>query len=213
MRVLVVESHLGASRSLKGQLERRGHDVLTCHADDHERHGCRAVDPQQGCPLDRQKVDVAVDVRRSYHADTRPLEQGAICAVRARVPLVVAGTSTDSPLEPWATSVVVGDVPAIVDAVEAVDGSLAPMHQRVVDEALDRLLPDEGATAIVRRGPDLIHVDLSLPVHLTNAASEMVAVRVVDAVRRFDRTTATVDVALAPPMAAKVKSPRGESNS
>jgi len=200
MRVLVVESHLGASQRLKDQLERRGHEVLTCHADEKERRGCRAVDPDQGCPIDAASVAVAVDVRRSYHPDVRPLEQGAVCAARARVPLVVAGTATDSPLESWATSIVVGDVPAIVEAVEAVDGSIAPMHQKVVDEALDVQLPGEGATAIVRRGPNLIHIDLSLPSHLSTTETEMVAVRVVAAVRRFDATTATVDVAVVPPL-------------
>jgi hypothetical protein len=198
MRVLVVESHLGASERLKGELTRRGHEVLACHEDQHVRHGCKAVDPDAGCPLDERNVDAAVDVRRSYHPDPRPLEQGAVCAVRARVPLVVAGTSTDSPLEPWATSVVVGDVPAIVEAVEAIEGSIAPMHQQVVDEALDALLPGEGATAIVRRGEDRIHVDLSLPSHLTSIEAERVAVRVVAAVRRFDHTTSTVDVATVP---------------
>jgi hypothetical protein len=200
MRVLVVESHLGASERLKGELDRRGHQVLTCHADDHERHGCRAVDRHDGCPLDQGAVDVTVDVRRSYHPDPRPLEQGAICAVRARVPLVVAGTPSDSPLEPWANAVVLGDVPAIVDAVEGVDGSLAPVHQQVVDEALDVLLPGEGATAIVRRGPDQLAVDLSLPSHLSHTESEMVAVRIVAAVRRFDQATSTIDVAVVPPM-------------
>lgn len=200
MRVLVVESHLGASQRLKDELGRRGHDVLTCHEDEHERHGCRAVDPDAGCPLDDRRVDVTVDVRRSHHPDPRPLEQGAVCAVRARVPLVVAGAATDSPLEPWATTTVVGDVPAIVEAVEAVDGSLAPMHQKVVDEALDQLLPGEGATAIVRQGDDRIHVDLSLPSHLESTEAEMVAVRLVAAVRRFDPNTSTVDVAAVPPL-------------
>jgi hypothetical protein len=199
MRVLVVESHLGASERLKTDLDRRGHQVLTCHGDHEERHGCRAVDALDRCPLDDAPVDVAIDVRRSYHPDVRPLEQGAICAVRARVPLVVAGTATDSPLEAWSSAVVVGDVPAMVEAVEGVDGGIAPMHQQVVDEALDGLLPDEGATAVVRRGPDQVQVDLSLPTHLSVHDAEMVAVRIVAAVRRFDHTTSTIDVSLVPP--------------
>jgi hypothetical protein len=157
MRVLVVESHLGASDRLRRDLADRGHEVLTCHEDEHERKGCRAVHPEQGCPLDAGGVDVAVDVRRSYHPEPRPLEQGAICALRARVPIIVAGTATDSPLEPWAADVVVGDVPKIVEAVEHVDGALSPMHQRIVDEALDELLPGEGATAVVRRRGDQVH--------------------------------------------------------
>jgi hypothetical protein len=202
MDVLVVESHLGAAERLRRTLEDRGHRVLTCHEDEHERNGCRAVHADQGCPLDRGRVDVAVDLRRSHHPDPRPLEQGAICAVRARVPLVVAGAPSDSPLEPWATAHVLGDVPAIVEAVESVDGAVSPMHQRVVDEALDVLLPGEGATAVVHRRDGQIQVELALPSHLTPREAEMVAVRLVAAIRRFDTTTATIDVALASPAGA-----------
>ena len=201
MRVLVVESHTGASERLQQDLERRGHSVLTCHEDATERNGCRAVHADDGCPLDHGLVDVAVDLRRSYHPDPRPLEQGAICALRARVPLVIAGTATDSPLESWATSVVVGDVPAVVEAVEAVDGAVSPMHQRVVDEALESLLPGEGATAVVRRDHDRIFVELTLPSHLSTHDTEMVAVRLVGAVRRFDPQVPTIDVATAAPLA------------
>jgi len=206
MRVLVVESHLGASQQLQDQLEQRGHRVLTCHADGLERRGCRAVDPEEGCPLDVEPVDVAIDVRRTYHPDPRPLERGAICAVRARVPVVVAGTSVDSPLEDWATEVVQGGVPAMIEAVEAVDGSVSPMHQKVVDDALEDILPGAGASAVVRRGEDRIEVAMTLPDDVSTAESEMVAVRVVAAVRLFDRATTTIDVSRVPSFGADVGS-------
>lgn len=202
MQVLVVESHLGASQGLSRELHRRGHDVLRCSDDEHQRAGCKALDADAGCPLDEGTVSVAVDVRRSYHPGPRPLEQGAVCAVRARVPLVVAGSAVDSPLESWATTVVTGDAPAVADAVEAVDGGLAPQHQRVVDEALEALLPGEGASAVVQRGEDRIRVEMSLPRHLDDAQAEAVAVRVVAALRRFDRQTSVIDVATGPDASA-----------
>jgi hypothetical protein len=194
MQVLVVESHEGAAERLERALCERGHVVHRCHEERHERTGCRALDAEDGCPLDRQRIDVAVDVRRTHHPAPRPLEQGATCAIRARVPMVLAGVATDSRLERWATSVAVGDVPAVVKAIEAVDGSISPMHQQVVDEALATLAPDGDTSAVVRRRPGQVLVELVLPPEVTAAEGERLAVRLVAAVRRFDPVTAIVDV-------------------
>lgn len=196
MKVLVVESDLGGARALRKTLVGRGHDVHTCFSDPYDVQGCTALDPEVGCPLDTEPIDVVVDVRGFPHPAPRSLEQGATCGIRKRVPLVVASPKGTSPYTRWASAVVDGGTEEIADAVEATDGARSPAHQEVVDAALDAAMPGEGATAFVSRQSGRLHVALSLPPDTSSVEAERVTLKVVAAVRAFDPETPVLDVGL-----------------
>lgn len=80
-------------------------EVARCHEPGEPAFPCNLLRPDRdGCPIDR--VDVVVDVRTSATARPAPGEMGAVCALRAGRPLVLAGLSARNPLGQWATSVV-----------------------------------------------------------------------------------------------------------
>src|SRR3712207_6780289 len=94
LNVVVVESSPAAADVACDELVAAGHRVLRCH----DAHGasfpCNGLVDGATCPLDREgeeAVDVALDVRVRPRPDAAPLEDGARCALRARLPLVIAG--------------------------------------------------------------------------------------------------------------------------
>ncbi len=100
------------------QLTKAGHRVFRCHEPGKPEFPCRALAGDGPCPLSDPGVDVAVTVRT--HPDTRPTvrEDGVACALRAHVPLVVAGRVMLNPYEEWADEVVEdGDVVAACERV------------------------------------------------------------------------------------------------
>ncbi|SHG85323.1 hypothetical protein [Streptoalloteichus hindustanus] len=98
MRVLVTEADFGDGDEVVRRLRALGCRVSTCHG---ATGFCRALGPGGRCPLDLtgEPVDLVVDVRgRDEELTTR--EYGAVCAVRARRPLVVVGAAPDVPVRP-----------------------------------------------------------------------------------------------------------------
>ncbi|MFD5246120.1 hypothetical protein ACFWIW_16335 [Amycolatopsis sp. NPDC058340] len=86
MRVLLTEAVFGDSDAVAKALREAGCRVSACHV----RSGiCRAFSPGGTCPLDEaDPPDLAVDVR-SHEAELTAREFGVVCALRARVPVVV----------------------------------------------------------------------------------------------------------------------------
>jgi hypothetical protein len=102
MDVLMLETEPGAADSAIEELGDRGHHVFRGHEPGSPAFPCRALEGRGPCPLADPGIDVAVTVRD--HPGTRPslFEDGVACALRARVPLVVAGRATLNPYEDWA---------------------------------------------------------------------------------------------------------------
>ncbi|PRX45858.1 hypothetical protein B0I33_1084 [Prauserella shujinwangii] len=92
MHVLVTEARFGDSAETVRRLREDGCRVSTCHT----RAGlCKALAPASRCPLDEQAaVDLLVDVR-SGDDELTAREFGAVCAVRARVPVAVVDADPD----------------------------------------------------------------------------------------------------------------------
>lgn len=114
MRVLIMESDPSAAAGLVAELQDRGHEVVRCHDPSAPAFPCNALTGR--CPLDDDPVEVAVVVREHPWPRPTALERGVTCAIRARVPLVVAGRVVLNPYEPWATEVVEG-TDGLVDTI------------------------------------------------------------------------------------------------
>ncbi|MCP2259104.1 hypothetical protein LX15_002805 [Streptoalloteichus tenebrarius] len=117
MRVLVTEAAFGDSDEVVRRLRSLGCRVSTCHG---STGFCRALSPGGRCPLDTpgEPVDLVVDVRAGDEELTTR-EYGAVCAVRARRPLVVVPADRDVPVRApaavrsWAAE---ASLPQLLDA-------------------------------------------------------------------------------------------------
>src|SRR4029450_7305190 len=78
---------------------------------------CRAVIDPADCPLD-DRPDVALLVRDRI-TEPAARDQGASCAIRAGIPLVMAGPPALDPYEPWLAGRVEGADGDVVAACEA----------------------------------------------------------------------------------------------
>ena len=195
MEVLVVESESGAANDAVEALEAADHHVLRCHDPGARPFPCAGLDPGE-CPLDRGTVQVVLDVRGRTTPHPEPLEDGVTCALRRRLPVVIAGSSAINPFAQFA----VRDASHqdVVAACEhAADGPQAE-HQTVADRALAATLQnagsDEPGWSDVRRTRAGLQVTLFVPAAATARTREMAAVRVAGAVRAFDPHAARIEV-------------------
>lgn len=199
LHVLLTESHPGLADLDAGALEAAGHHVHRCHdprATD--SFPCAGLHEGGDCPLDGP-VDVAVLHRLPSSARPTPWEDGARCAVRAGVPLVVHPHGSAHPYRDVATEVPAGG--SVVDAVaQAADQRWEALRAEVLrrTDALQRaarLEPGELGCEIEADGPDLV-VHLSVPADAPAHLDHALAVRVLDAVRATCRGLGRVDVAV-----------------
>lgn len=202
MRVLVLEGEAGASCGAALDLAEAGHTVTRCHGADEASFPCRGL--TQECPLDEGDVDAAVVVRGAEPQVAPAVdagEDGARCALRRHIPLVLAGETGRSPLTAFATAVVDdGD-----DLVGAVEGAAhAPMrrHEAAGRVAFAAVLEAHGldprmAEVVVTRNGGQLHVELTPTGPVPPAVQEIASVRVAGAIRAFDRGPRVIDVVTA----------------
>lgn len=86
MRVLVLDSQSSDVARAVEELDRAGHTVTRCCEVGPARCQLFLSDPQ--CPLNTTGIDVALVVR-DHPWPGLPLERGAVCMVRAGIPLAV----------------------------------------------------------------------------------------------------------------------------
>jgi hypothetical protein len=200
MRVLVLETRPGVAASAAERLEASGHEVLRCH-EQSQAHAfpCAGLAENGGCPLDGPGVDVALTVRHDAMPEPADLEDGVACALRAHVPLVVAGDAAVNPFASYGAAVVDGaDVVAVCEQV-----ANAPLerHGTVALDALRASLTrhgvaDAGVEAIVHRSRDGLKVTLLVPADAPEDAAALATTRVVGALRNLDRNARSIDVAM-----------------
>lgn len=105
LRVLVVGTDDWAVEQSAEVLADARCEVSRCHEPGEPAFPCNLLHPERGgCPLDR--VDVVVDVRASASVNVMPGEMGAICALRADRPLVLAGLTAHNPFGGWEAATV-----------------------------------------------------------------------------------------------------------
>ncbi len=107
--VLVVEADRGVAAEAVRALEAAGHNVLRCRRPGGAEFPCFGVVDPRGCPFERAAIAVALTMRRHPRPKPTLREIGAICALRRRIPLVVAGRVAFNPFEEYACEVVDGE--------------------------------------------------------------------------------------------------------
>ncbi|HET9692564.1 MAG TPA: hypothetical protein VFP61_15555 [Acidimicrobiales bacterium] len=115
--VLVVGTEDWSIDSAVNQLVAGGHPVHRCSDSTETPFPCNALVPGRGCPLDGAPVRVVLGVRGRPGGGVTAGELGAVCGLRAGLPLVLAGFHAGSPLSPYADR-----VPDPGDLVVTVEG-------------------------------------------------------------------------------------------
>lgn len=119
MKVLVMESDAHGADETAAALRTTEHEVVTCFEPGLGDLVCRAMLAGDCCPFDdADGVDVALVVREHPWPTSRPRERGVACALRADVPVVVAGLLALDPYERWEAASVEG-VAGVVETCEA----------------------------------------------------------------------------------------------
>ncbi|MFM7537262.1 MAG: hypothetical protein ACKO91_15905 [Acidimicrobiales bacterium] len=93
MRVLLVEHVPGAGAEYADRLHAAGRVVSRCHEPGRPSLPCRGVDgdcPIDAGPIDAGPIEVAVGVRAAAVWEVSGEEQGITCALRHRIPVVIA---------------------------------------------------------------------------------------------------------------------------
>jgi hypothetical protein len=195
MDVLVVESEPGAADAAVAAREAADHRVVRGHESGAAPFPWRGGGPRD-CPLDRGAVRVVLDVRGKTTPHPGPLEDGVTCALRRRLPVVIAGTSAINPFARF--PVLDATRQDVVAACERAAKGPQAEHQTVADRALDATLRnagfDEPGRSIVHRTPGGLQVTLLVPPESSAKTREMAAVRVAGALRAFDRDAGSIDI-------------------
>jgi hypothetical protein len=199
MRVLVLESHPGVGADAEAQLSAGGHQIVTCEPEDGHAP-CRGLGASGTCPLD-EHVDVAVLVQE---AGMGPLQPGAICAARDRVPVVEVdpvGIATRTPITGWTT---VPGAELLAECTRAARDGRA--HVRAITDRLlamdvvtpTEVRPDGGTIGFdVERGSDRLLLTIRIADEARDRGGEILRAAT-QALRDFDRHAAVIDVAVRP---------------
>jgi len=197
LSVLVLESQPGGADRSRAELEARGHTVVGCHAPGRPVFPCDAIAAGRECPLEAGVVDVALVVRARDASQPTPREDGAACAIRRHVPLVVAGATRWHPYAPYAGETVDG-VAGVVDACERTATAPLPAHSAAAARALQETLERRGQAlgpevSVLRRDGALV-VRVAHAHRLDAATKGMAAVRMMAALRSLDHDSRGIDV-------------------
>ena len=203
MRVLLLEGENGVATEAAAQLAGAGHEVARCHDEGAAAFPCAGLLEDHDCPFDQTAVDVAVVVRGEVHEEPTAGEDGARCALRRHIPLVMVGQAQASPYEEW-TSVYAAGPESLVSAVERAATAPLARHDEVAARALrDALdahdLAEVGATAEVRRIDGDLRVTLRPTAPVPQKVAEVASVRAAGAIRAFDPYPERIDVTVAQP--------------
>ena len=190
IKALVVEGLPGTGSAAVRALESAGHTATTCFEGSAPPFPCTGV-AGGPCPLDDGSVSVVVGTRDAPVPCLLPREVGLTCALRARLPVVLAGERSWYPVDAFADAIVPLEGRAIVGACEAVVSGRSPAHEQAANE----VLACTPMSAEVRRnGPELdvvIHrngVDLKV--------AQTAAVHVLQKVTQYDHNRPSVEVSV-----------------
>jgi len=202
MRVLVLEAEPGAADRAAAALEAASHTVDRCHDAGATGFPCRAVDGTGPCPLETQPVAVALTVRPSG-SSVGAIEDGVACAIRANVPLVVAGETDDNPYAQWTAAIAPGAHDEdVVAACERAAAAPLPRHTRAASERLRRVLRHrdvdgaESARALVTRHEGRLRIQILLPDGVPPDVVRAAGMYVLAEVHALDPTARGADVSL-----------------
>ena len=193
--VLVPDTHSGLATQLAEQLEAAGHRVHRCVTDEATDRCIELTDGR--CPLDTAPVDVVVSVDATSRG-IRPAD-GAACAARRRIPLVLVGAGGGHPLAPWVAAT--PEAERSVEAVAEVLDRPLTRHTAEAERAMLNELRHQGADSAeavvaVYRRPGRLLVDLTHVASMSHTQAERLATHVAQAVRGYDRWAPKIDVTI-----------------
>lgn len=196
LQVLVVESSPGAADDACDELTAAGHTVRRCYARDAKPFPCNGIAEGEQCPFDDGGVDVAIGVRRFPHARTSSMEDGLRCAIRKRVPVVLAGANVLSPYVDYAAETT-EHTRRVVATCERVAAAPLPAHTAAatrvaVDATRDARLATVPQAVVRQRGNALV-VETFGAGGLSPAAKTVVSARVLVALRELDDYHRVID--------------------
>lgn len=196
MEVLVLESEPGVAAIAIGQLEAAGHRVKRCHEPGARAFPCAGLDPGS-CPLEEGAIDIVLTVRARSSARPSPLEDGVTCALRRRVPVVVAGRTVINPFAQY--PVTVAGIDDVVETCERAGSGPQVEHEAIATKLLVETLRNAGlptvpAGASVRRSGRGLHITLHAPEEASKKLRAVASVRVAGAVRAFDPHAPRIEI-------------------
>jgi hypothetical protein len=204
MRVLVVGTSTGAVEHTSDVLRDAGHEVAQCHRAGDAAFPCRGLSGD-ACPLEGPGVDVVVTARNRRANDgmwlmPAPLEDGAVCALRRRIPMVVHGLTSMHPFTEWAAATSHAD-DELLAVVEEVARMPMQAHSDLARETARQVLqtsglPVEGLDAAVRRIDGRLRVMLTLPPGAESGETSVTA-KVLGTLRSFDPGARGIDLGYA----------------
>jgi hypothetical protein len=211
LRVLLTEDEAGVAAPARDRLVAAGHEVVQCSARSDSEFPCVALADPASCPLRAGVVDVTLAMRRTGAGTPTRREDGALCAVRNHVPLVVASDGGPDPFATWEAAAVGFDADVVAACERAAHRPL-PRHSDIARAAareVVRRATRAGSVVESRHRLDAIDADVRrvdgrLSVHVrgpdaTSAVQHMIAVRVTAALRSYDTDARGVDVAFVEP--------------
>ena len=195
MHLLLTETVTPRARDAARSLREAGHVVHACHDEGDVDATCGAL-RGESCPLEADPVDLVVTVRPMGAPKPTPLEDGVLCAVRRKVPVLVAGSTAGDPWARWERLVWPGTDLA-EPVARAAEAPLAE-HSYAATAALRRSLaaaglPIDPVARVVRAGAYLkvvVACDAPLPASVAQRA----AVRICQTVRAVDPWARGIDV-------------------
>ena len=205
MRVLVVGTLPPAMDQVAEVLVGAGHEVGRCHEGAAPPFPCAGLLEGSTCPLEESPVDVIVTARNRAWPRPSPYEDGAVCALRRHVPLVVvAPPSPAQPFASLATTTIGWEDDLVAACKEAVERPLEP-HGEIAGAAVYEMLEragrsTDGVGAEVRRDRGRLKVLIRIPE--TEAALEgRFAAHVLTELRMFDKHALGIDISVERTMA------------
>lgn len=198
LNVLVLESERGAADAAAEELTAAGHKVLRCHEPGAPAFPCNALAEDPACPLRSGVVDVALTVRKRPRSQPAPQEDGVSCALESHVPLVVAGAIVMNPYTKFATELVEQPYDVVDACVRAAEAPLRRHADRAAG-ALASVLDVHEVTGVqptieVYRREGRLHVEVHGANELDHTVKSIGSVRIIGALRQFDRDAGGIDV-------------------
>jgi len=172
-----------------------GCDVVRCKETPAGTFACRGFVGR--CPIDDGVAAAVVTGEAACEGQT---VDGASCAVRRRVPLVVTGPPEDHPYGPWVAAEVRDPRRHLLAALDAVVSQPSPEHSSVAHRAAFELLSRWGSgdvavrVAVFRAEDGRLRADVRTSRGLSADLAHSLSDRVRAALRRYDADAASIDV-------------------
>jgi hypothetical protein len=202
MRVLMLDEGVGLGGLVESDLVDAGHEVVRCHPWGQPVFPCVGLLDRELCPLEHESVGVAVKVTGATTTCPGHHEEGVVCSLRRRVPLVLAGSPPDPRLVDVASAITPGHENVVHVVERVVDADITDLSTAARSTALAVLenhqLPRVDVTARVIRRDNGIIARLETDEDVPASIREVAAIKVHAALKRRAPDAGSVSVSVVP---------------